>query len=169
MPTMLIRALTLFSLLMSATALAETPRAPQVLVVVEAAQGLRVGAAVRRGLSAQLGNRIALVEAGETADAVITVTAGDDPATARVTVRYWDSSGRSDAVSLPLPSATARLEDVAATLAAVLLQRHVLAAQSPSTTDSEQTLEERMSCETCALARARPPVRRTFALALSDF
>ncbi len=140
--------------------------AARVLVVVETPHGARVGAAVRRGLSVQLPEQVSIAQPGESADVVITVAAGEG---GLAIVRYWDTHGRTDTLSFPLPSPSARFEDVASTLAAVLLQRNLPSMGDAAGPKTEAALDALLAETTHQLPRSRVRRPRTFPLDLADF
>lgn len=101
--------------------LAATP----VLVVMEAAGGVRAGAALRSALNSRKEVRVVsqsdLVRKSQTPAAVITVSA----VTAQiVSVAYWDMKGARDLLSAQAPAQADQLDAVVLALASALLARH---------------------------------------------
>lgn len=99
--------------------------ATPVLVVMEAAGGVRAGSALRSALNARAEVRVVsqsdLVRKSQSPAAVITVAAVTSQI---VSVAYWDMTGARDWLSSPAPAQADQLDAVVLALASALLDRH---------------------------------------------
>jgi hypothetical protein len=163
-----------------AAAQSAAPAAPAIVVVVASGHGLPAVERMDKALGGKLGLRLisqqALAREAARPDALLALSVGSGGKDLVVNALYWDSSGRPDSLSAPLPPEAERVETAVLTLAAALLQRHLPElgrSDSPARRGNpSETPEDRESATRAlyaAIARAGLVSPRSARLYVEDF
>ncbi|MFT3925175.1 MAG: hypothetical protein QM778_21745 [Myxococcales bacterium] len=144
----------------------------RVTVVVESEQA-GIAQRLREALAHQSGVQVsgleeALNEGSQAPRVLLTVSRG---AQGSVNVVYWDSTGKVEALSAPLPAAEGGFELVASTLGSALLSRNLPRFNAQGDSGDCTSCEfKRLVADLRAHAMNMVPVRRrTFPISLDDF